>query len=455
MKFKSTLILLAVFILLFAVLYFVEFKGHGEDGEDMLVSVESDDIEKIIFQDEGQIIQFLREGEDWLITEPVEASADNYEVNRLADDFASLRIERVVENEPSDLEKFGIPQKEVEIHLKDQDIPIKILVGMENPLDNTFFAKREDETKVVLIPSSLKSLLDKKVFDFRQKDIFKFDTGQAKSVKLKAQDAQWEAEKAEDDWFLRKPVYSLAQQSKINDILYSLSNLKATAFVSENKKEEEIETYGLNRADYQVVIDFPLENKQVTFYLHKKDDKVLATSSASSKILQVEDAILDDLQKEASDLRDKEVADFFTWEVKKFQLRRGEMSLSLTKDEEDNWQFEEPEIQEADTEKIQSFLRKLEALESEEFVDPPLDLNDYGLDIPQAEIKIWTGSDEETLEELNIQIGAEDNDTQKVFVKNLRFPYVFKVDSAFLEDLPQQKKDWQVLLEAEKKEEKD
>jgi hypothetical protein len=456
MKFKTTLILFGLFILLFVGLYFFELRdGSEENGEDKLVFLGSDDITEIILRKEGQTIQFQREEEEWLITVPIEAKADKYEVDRLADDFSDLRIERVVEEAPADLEKYGIPQKEVELHYKGQNEPVKILIGIENPLDNTFFAKKGDETKVVLIPSSLKSILEKKVFDFRQKDIFKFETDQAKGVKIRVKNIHWEAEKEEEDWFFRKPVNALAQKSKINDILYALSNLKATEFVSEEKKDEELNTFGLDKPDYEIAIDFPVEKQRVTFFIHKQDDKVHATSSISSKILQVEDSILSELEKEPDDLRDMQVADFFTWEVKKLQITKGEVSLMFSKDDEENWQFEAPEIQGADQEKIQSFLRKMEALESEEFVDPPLNLADYGLDIPQAEVKIWVGEEEESLKEVTIQVGKEDMESKKVFMKNVRFDYVFKVDSAFLEEFPQKAEDWKSSSEEEKKEEKD
>ena len=413
MKFKGTLILFGIFILLLAAVYFFEFRGQGEDGsEEKLISLISDDVTRIVFDNGEEIIQFQKEGEEWLITEPVEAKGDKYEVDRLADDFADLRIERVVEEAPSDLEKYGIPLKEIELYFKGQDQPVKIMIGMENPLDNTFFAKRMDETKLVLIPSSLKSLLEKKIFDFRQKDIFKFESDQARNIKLRAKNIEWEAEKVDEDWFLRKPVNSLAEKSKISDVLSAISNLKATAFVSEAKNDEEIRSCGLDKADYVVAINFPVENREVSFYIHKKDDTVHATSSTSPKILQVEDSVLADLEKEPGDLRDKSVADFFTWEVEKLHIRRGDLSLMLTKDEEENWQSSGPEIQSLDKEKIQSFLRKMEALEAEEFVDPPLNLADYGLDVPQAEVKIWTG-EEESLEESAIQIGTEDEESKK------------------------------------------
>jgi hypothetical protein len=455
MKFKTTFILFGLFILLFAAVYFFEFRSQGEEEKDMLISVSTDDIEKIVFKTPDQTIHFQRQDDEWLITDPVEAKADKYEVNRLADDFTNLRIERIVEEVPSDLEKYGIPQKEVELYFSDPERSEKIMIGAENPLDSTFFAMRNEETKVVLIPSSLKSLLDKKVFDFRQKNIFQFDSEQATSLRIKADGIQWEAEKEDEDWFIRKPFDALAQKSKINDILYALSNLKATAFLSENKQEEEIENYGLDKPECEVEIDFPVENKQASFSIHKKEEITRATSSLSPKIIQVEDSILDDLKKEPVELRDKEVADFFTWEVKKLHIRKGEVSLVVSKDEEDNWRFEEPELQRVDKEKIQSFLRNLEELESEEFVDPPLDLAAYGLDAPQAEITVWTGEEEGTLKELKIQIGKEETENNTLYVKNKRFEYLFAVDSGFLEELPDTAEDWQVPLDEENKGDKD
>ena len=95
---------------------------------------------------------------------------------------------------------------------------------MENPLDQKFFAKREDEARVVLISSTHKSLFEKKVFVFREKSIFKFETDDVKGIKLRSGDIQWEAEKSEEEWFLKKPVDSLAKKNDITSLLSSLSD---------------------------------------------------------------------------------------------------------------------------------------------------------------------------------------------------------------------------------------
>ncbi len=459
LKFKTTIILFAVFLVLLTFVLLFEYKGEGEkDEEEKLLALSSDDVQKITFKREDETISFQKDEEgEWLITEPIEAKADKYEVDRLADDFSGLRIERVVEEVPEEIEKYGIPQKEISLWFKDKDKPIKILIGMENPLGNTFFAKRDDETKVVLIPSNLKSLMEKSLFDFREKNIFKFETDDVKSVKLRAKKARWEASRKGEEWFFKNPVNALAQSSKIDNILSSLSSLKAKEFVSEEKKKDDVKKYGLDRPEYEITLGMPLENQEVTFSLHKEEDKLYATTSLSTKIVEAEDSLLSELEKEAEELREKKVANFYSWEANHLHLKKGEIDWELVKDEEDNWHFESPIKEEADKSKIQTFIRKIESLEAEEFIDPPLNLKDYGLDNPQAEIKIWIeeNEDKENVKEITVLIGSADKEAKKVVVKNARFDYLFRVDSAFLEEFPKDIKDWKPEKEEEKQEKKE
>ncbi|MFQ6037762.1 MAG: DUF4340 domain-containing protein [Candidatus Aminicenantales bacterium] len=457
MKFRTTWILLAVFVVLLAVVYLLEFRGSTQESEEeKLVSLSSDDVEKIVFKTGEETLTFEKKGEDWMMTSPLEAKADRYEVNRLAEDFADLAIQRVVEETPADLEKYGIPEKEVLLYSKGDETPIRVLIGMENPLDQTFFAQREGETRVVLISSTLKSLLEKKAFDFREKNIFKFETDKAETIRLKAKDIRWEADKQEDEWFLKKPVQALARKSKISDVLYALSNLKAKAFVSEDKTKAQLREYGLEKPAYEVDVSLPSENQKITFLIHKKDDKVFATTSMSPKIIEVADSILTDLETKASDLREKRVAEFFTWEVESVHVQSPEGQVLVSKDkEEGTWHFEDPEAGEPDEEKIQEFLRKMENLEADTFVDPPFSLEDYGLVPPTFDIRIGVKEDEEKTEEIIILVGKkEEKEPEKVYVKNDRLDYLFRVDASFLEHLPQSADDWKKAKEEEKQEQR-
>ena len=455
MKFKTTLMLMIIFLVLLAFVIFFESKGRKEaESKDKLVNLSADDVQKIVFKKENETLSFKKDKEgNWLITQPLEAKADKYEVNRLAEDFSQLRIERVVEEEvqAKDLTKYEIPKVEISLFYKEKEHPVKIQIGMENPLDKTFFAKKADDPRLVLIASSFKSLLEKKLIDFRQKDIFRFETDEVKSIKLRAKNIEWQAQKKEEEWFLKKPVESLAESSKISDILYSLSNLRAKEFISEEKKEGDLKKYGLEKPEYKITLSMPASNQKVTFLLHKKDDTLYATTSLSSKIISTDSSLLKDLEKKSEELREKKVASFYTWEVNKLYLKKGKIEWSLTKDKEDNWYFQLPTKEAAAKEKIETFIRKIEGLEASEFIDPPFKLADYGLDHPQAEVKFWIKENEKKVKEVTVFVGSEDKQAKKVVVKNGRLNYLFRVDSSFLEEFPKELKDWQPEPKEEKK----
>ncbi|MFZ2053263.1 MAG: DUF4340 domain-containing protein [Candidatus Aminicenantales bacterium] len=458
MKPKTTLILLLVFLVLLAAVLLFESKSkvrqEDKEKEKSLVDLAAGDIEKLTLKKEDETITFARDNKgDWLITEPLEAKADSYEVNRLVDDFSSLKFDRLVEAE-GDPAKYEIPKKELVLWTKGKEQPVTILVGMENPLDNSLFAKREDDPRIVLLSSSLKTGLDKKVFDFRQKDIFKFASEDVAAVKLTANDISWRALKKDGEWYLESPVKALAKKSRVEDVLRALSNLRAKEFVAEKKQDTDIFKFGLKDAEYIVSLYLPAANQEIVFSLHKQDDTVYATTSLSTKIVTAEERVMTDIEKKVEDLREKQVVVFNSWEASRLRIKRGDLSLSIGKDEERKWRFEDAEKEEADGSKVETFIRKVESLEAVEFVDSPSDLRTYGLVQPQAEVTVWV-KDGEKEKKYAILVGEKDTDKNQVIVKNPSLEYLFRVDAAFLDEFPKGVEDWKPLPPIRSEEETD
>ena len=448
--FRTAFILLLVFVVLLAVVLVFEKKGQKDQArkekEGQLVSVTAADIQKISLKKEDGTLTFEKDAQGtWRITAPLEAGADSYEVTSLADTLAALRFERVVEAEPKDLAVYEIPKGEVSLWLKGQDKPLRILTGLVNPLDQTLFAKREDETRVVLLPSTFKTTLEKKLFDFRQKDIFKFETAQVARLKVKAKDAAWEAARRDDAWYLEVPVKALARKSTVDTLLDSLSNLRAKEFVAEAKTPEELKKRGLDKPAYEVELSLPTANQTVTFSLGKDGETMLATTSQSTKIVSFDGTLLTDLDKKVADLREKKVVEFYSWEADRVAVTQGGFALAAVKEkagDEEKWLLETAAKESADRAKVDDFIRKVEGLEATDFIDAPADLGRFGLDKPAAEVVVRTKDSEGKGKEWTVQFGAEDKDKKQVIVRNPKFDYLFRVDAAVLDAFPKAAADW-------------
>ena len=83
-----------------------------------------------------------------------------------------------------------------------------------------------------------------------------------------------------------------------------------------------------------------------------------------------------------------------------------------------------------------------------EFIDAPKGLTEYGLDKSEAEVRVRITEGESKTREITILVGKEDVDKKQVVVKNAGLGYLFRVDSAFLEDFPKEAKDWKAEVAA-------
>jgi hypothetical protein len=450
-KLRTTLVLLAVGLGLLALVLYFDSRGAkteaAEEKANTLIDIKAADVLKASLVRGGEAIAFERgEAGSWRLTAPLQAAADETEVNGLVEALASLRIERVVEKEAKDPAAYEIPKTEVSLWVKGREEPVKLLVGMENPLDQTLFAKRADDPRIVLLAATLKTTLDKKIFDFRQKDVFKFAAADVKGIRVKAKDVAWQAVREEAGWSLERPVEARAAKSKVDALLDSLSGLRAKAFVAETKTPASLKEFGLDRPEYEVALSLPAADREIVFALHQAGENAYATASSSTKIVTFEGTLLADLDRKVDEIREKKVADLYSWDADRVWLKRAGTEIAAVKEkagDADKWVLEAPAGPEADRAKIEAFLRKIENLEAVSFVDAPGPLAPYGLE-PGAEIRIRTKDYQGQTKETVILVGREDADKKEVMVKSPGLPYLFRVDASFLQDWPQEIRDWQV-----------
>jgi len=229
----------------------------------------------------------------------------------------------------------------------------------------------------------------------------------------------------------------------MSTLLDSLSNLRAKEFAAEAKTPEELKKAGLDKPEGVVTLSFPGSGKELVFSFHKAVDKTFAVSSDSPKIVVPEADLFLELEKKAEDYRENKVAAFNSWEAYKVDIKKSGLTLTLTKASNDKWYFDAAQKDEADASKVESFVRKIESLESTEYIDKPKSLAEHGLTSPQAEIRILTreAGEKPVEKSCSVLVGTVDKD-KKAVVKNGRFDYLFKVDGAFMDDLPKEAKDW-------------
>jgi len=446
-KFKTTLILLGVAVVLLVLVLFILPRRPADEAlgprGPFLTELQPVDIERIVLSGGAETIDLRRDDKGrWSLSAPLQAQADASEADRLAEELSRLRAERVADASPVDAASYGLPGREIRLWTKGQDDPVRIELGDENPVDHTLYARRHGEERVVLLPASFKTLLEKRPFDFRKKDIFSLDASAVRSIALRSRESSWRAVRRDEEWFLEEPVSGLAEKFRVDSLVNSLSGLRAVEFVSERKTDSDLKDFGLVKPDFEVMLSLPAAGQEVVFSLSRKADKAYAATSASNTIIAVEPYVLSDMERKPEELREKGVDVFNPWEAERLRVRAGSLEIALHKDEEGRWRFVSEKKEEADSSKVESFLRQIDGLQAVEFIDRPGPDAAYGLDEPRAEIVIGLKELGGKAREVTVRIGAEDGDKKQTVVKNPRLGYLLRVDSSFLADLPKTAAEW-------------
>src|SRR5262245_22931339 len=107
----STLVLVLVLGGLVGYIYFVDAKrepGSATNREKPFTAVPADDIEEVqIKSADGDTTRLQKADGKWQLVEPVQTAADANDMTTIASSLASLEIQRVVDENASDLEQYG------------------------------------------------------------------------------------------------------------------------------------------------------------------------------------------------------------------------------------------------------------------------------------------------------------------------------------------------------------
>src|SRR6266545_3113918 len=110
---KSTLALVLLLAGLGAYIYFVTWKQPAADTsktqEKVFASLASDKIEEIkVMTAGGDATTVKKESGGWQVAQPVATKADESEVSALASALSSLEITRVIDENPTNLNDYGL-----------------------------------------------------------------------------------------------------------------------------------------------------------------------------------------------------------------------------------------------------------------------------------------------------------------------------------------------------------
>ncbi|MBI1876195.1 MAG: DUF4340 domain-containing protein [Acidobacteria bacterium] len=393
--FRSTLILLVIFLGLLAYIYFYESKrpaGGAPETKAKVFTVESDKIAELsVKAASGERSELKKSGGKWTLVKPEPTGVDESELSSITSSLANLEIQRVLEDNPTDLKQYGLAEARLEVGYKTESGDAKrLLIGDKTATGGDLYAKLPDERRVFLISGFLDGTFNKTPFNLRDKSILKFEREKVDALEIDAADPNGShmrfGKKAGEDWTMARPVAARADVPAVEGVIGRLQSAQMKSIAaSEAAKPSE---YGLDKPALTVTIGAASARHQLTIGKEAPESAVYAREASRPMVFTVDKSIVDDIKKPVVDFRDKDLFKFRSFNAERLELTRAKDTWVFEKSKgaggEEKWKQVAPAPKDVDTAKMDTLLMKLSNLRAKSFPDAKVKT---GLDSPVLTVK--------------------------------------------------------------------
>jgi hypothetical protein len=371
----STLVMVLVLAGLVGYIYFVDSKREPSGTtakEKPFTSVQADDIEEVqVKSADGETTRLQKSDGKWEIVEPVKAAADTSEATTLASSLASLEIQRVVDENASDLKQYGLEPARIEIAFrpKGQKDPRRLQIGEKTPTGSDLYARFPDQKRVFLVSSFLDSTFNKNTFALRDRRILLFDRNMVDGLELTSGTSKTRLVKSGSEWRLASPISVRADFAAVEGALERLSSTQMQGIVDPEGKD--LAKYGLTKPTGVIVVNTGSSSASLT--LGSTENALLfAKDSSRPLIFTIAPVLKDDVIRSVADFRRKDLFDGRAFTATRAEFKRGTETVVLEKskgkDNADVWKAAGKDV---DSTKADDLLTKVTGLRAASFEDTP------------------------------------------------------------------------------------
>jgi hypothetical protein len=387
------LLLVAVPIAWYA--YYDSKKGPIDDSpkRDKVFSVEADKIDELEIKSEsGDKTTLRRKGTDWEIVQPVAAPSDQATVSGITSNLSSLEIQRVLDDKPADLKEFGLAEPRVEVAFKANGQQRRLQLGQKTPSGTDVYAKLGDDPKVFLVSSYLDSTFNRTTFDLRDKAVLKLDRDKIDNMEVNASGRTTRFEKKSGEWQIAQPPSGRADAGAIDGLVSRVSGVQMKSVVPD---ASDLKKFGLDKPVASVRLGSGSAQATLAIGGPAEGDSggVYARDLSRPTVFTIEASLLDDLKKDPSEYRQKDLFDARSFNATRLELVRNgqttvfEKTKAKDKDgkEQEKWRQTAPAARDIDQAKIEALISAATGTRATGFVDTTAKT---GLDKPELAVSV-------------------------------------------------------------------
>ncbi|MEP6777851.1 MAG: DUF4340 domain-containing protein, partial [Chthoniobacterales bacterium] len=410
MKPKTTLILLAVVMVVAVYIKFYESKrpntAEAKRQSQNVVNFDREKLEGIVIQNGDERVEIRRKENKWRVEAPVQDQADNAAIESFLTDLESWQKHDTIpakefEADKGRLDEFGLARPKLRVKLLGKEAPVEIMFGKDAALDGKMYVRLEKSKDVFIAAQSVRNDIAKNAEEFRDKKLTDLTTAQIVRAILKTAAGELELQKKGEHWEIVKPLRARGDDQKIGDFLAQVTTAHIQQFVAEDRGD--LHLYGLTEPRGSITLfkdgDTQGQTLQIGSPSEKEKDQVYVRFNVRNAVYTLTKKTEDLLKTKPLDLRDRHLIQLDTNILDRLTIEAPGKGKTILARKDQSWTIASRNNQPANTGEVNRLLETLRNEQVTKFVeDVASDLAKYGLDKPQLQLTFSSFASENTAE---------------------------------------------------------
>jgi len=302
MKLNRLLILLAVFLLLGVAVVLLSWLKDRTRSNTFLGIDRIDNIVRVAIQEGDKKITIEKEGQEWIITEPIRYRADREKVTSLMDKIGNLTLDGIISDKKEKHKNFDLGEGqgiEMKLEMKNGDSLSSIFGKMAADYSHIYL-RLADSDEVYLATSIRKYDLKTEASQWEDRSILSFNKADLREVDLIGSDEVVNLVKEEDKWLIKKGEERFdVDKGKWENILNSLEDLKAIEIVHEKTEED----HGFSKPEFEIRLKFDFGKMGIVVGRKKDEYKYYVKNLQDDTVFLISQGTLNRFKKSEKDIR--------------------------------------------------------------------------------------------------------------------------------------------------------
>lgn len=370
-----------------------ESSKTSEASKEMILPVKTDQVQSFtVAPRDGQAFTCVRgDNKTWVITEPNKLAADQSEVSSFVQNLVGTSVNSVVDPHPGSLKDFGLdpPVTTLNVSTSGKPAEFTLRIGDPTPTNDAVYAQVAGNSRLITLPSYGKSTLEKTLFDLRDRRVVTLDTDQIQQLEVSAGAKSYKLAKNPDgQWDLVLPPPVRADSFAVDNLVGQFRARPMMSILAEDKKGAG--QYGFGSPTLTVKLTSAAGTQTVV--VGKKDgNNYDAMNSALEPVFTIGGDFVTALQKDPSDLRDKNLFSFSSYDAKGIDITTPK-DHRVFQQNDFKWKQTQPSAKDEPTDKMQDLLNALSDLRAFSFPKAtPGSFAPFGLAKPLYTVKATFG----------------------------------------------------------------